>query len=284
MGKAVVDRNVSIEARPDMDVPCDGETGLPLATVSDQYYSLDHLVLGADLIERLESIISENNNFDMLVEHGLGPKQKILLCGPPGTGKTMSSKVLASSMGIPLVRVEFDSVISSFLGETGSNLRKIFDFAEKERCVLLFDEFDMVAKSRDDEMEHGEMKRVISSFMQLVDSYDGRSVLIAATNHRHLLDYAVWRRFDDVLLYDLPDAGMRSNLLEKYLASLGCEPGIGPGQLTGKTVGFSAADIAGMCRDAMRRALLAGRKRVGMDDLRWAVQEQRRRKKIVRRS
>lgn len=283
-GKTQVDRSIDIGRMFDLDIPHDGESGLPLATVSEQYYSMDDLILGEEIKKRLGYIIRENNNLDRLLEYGLKPKQKILLCGPPGTGKTLTSKIIASTMGLPLVRVEFDSLISSFLGKTGSNLRRVFDLAEKSRCVMLFDEFDMIAKSRDDEQEHGEMKRVISSFMQLVEGYNGRGILIAASNHQHLLDSAVWRRFDDILLYDIPDLGRRRLLLERYLAALGYSEESVLRAFASRTNGFSAADIAGVCEDAMRNAIIEDRKKVTKNDLTWAVQERRRRKKIMRSS
>ena len=283
-GSTQVDGGLDIGGRTDLDVPLDAESGMPLATITDQYHSIGDLVLDAGLVERLEYIIEENNSLDRLLEYGLKPKQKILLCGPPGTGKTLSARVLASSVGIPLVRVEFDSLISSLLGATGGNLRKIFDLAETTRCVVLFDEFDVVAKSRDDAQEHGEMKRVISTFMQMVDGYNGRGMIVAATNHQRLLDPAVWRRFDDILLYDMPDAGRRTELLAKYLAALGAKPGPGARNFARQTAGFSAADIAGICEDMMRRMVLAGEKRVREGDLAWAIREQKRRKKVMRGS
>ncbi|CAI9831782.1 conserved hypothetical protein [Nitrosopumilaceae archaeon] len=276
--------DLDIGGRTEIEIPIDGESGIPLATVTEQYHAIGDLVLDGGLIERLEYIIEENGNIDRLLEYGLKPKQKILLCGPPGTGKTLSSKVLASSVGIPLVRVEFDSLISSLLGETGSNLRKIFELAERTRCVVLFDEFDVVAKSRDDTQEHGEMKRVISSFMQMVDSYNGRGMIVAATNHQHLLDPAVWRRFDDILLYERPDASQRSELLVKYLAALGARPGAEARGFARQTAGFSAADIARICEDMMRRSILAGRRGVRGEDLAWAIAEQKRRKRAMRGS
>ena len=263
----------------DLDIPHDEESGLPLATVSEQYYSMDDLVLDEEVKERIAYIIDENKNIGRLLEYGLKPKQKILLCGPPGTGKTLTSKVIASALGLPLVRVELDSLVPSFLGETGDNLRKVFDLAEESRCVMLFDGFDVIARPRDDGQEHGEIKRVISSFMQMAGGYNGRGMLVATSNHQHLPDPAVWRRFDDMLLYDMPDAGGRRLLLGRRLAAIGYTAG--PGNLTGRTRGFSAADIAGVCEDAMRRAVLAGRK-VGGDDIEWAMRERRRRKRAIK--
>ena len=262
-------------------VPSDSESDLPLARVSMEDATMDDLVLDAPTKEGIGRIIAENKNLQKILEYGIRPKQKILLCGPPGTGKTLTSRILASSLKIPLVRVEFDSLISSLLGETGSNLRKIFDMAEEHRCVVMFDEFDVIGKSRDDSQEHGEMKRVISSFMQLIDTYQGTGLLVAATNHQHMLDPAVWRRFDEILMYGKPDIKRRKILLEKGLGAIGYTQKAAPSSFAAKTSGFSAADISGACLDAMRRTILSKRKAVGSDDLRWGISERRRRKEVM---
>ena len=129
----------------------------------------------------------------------------------------MSSGVMAAAVGIPLVRVEFDSLINSLLGETATNLRKVFEMANRHRCAVLFDEFDVLGKARDDTQEHGEMKRIISSFMQMVDAYEGTGMIIAATNHQSLLDPAVWRRFDEILVYENPAAAARAKIFQNCL-------------------------------------------------------------------
>ena len=139
-------KNLDIGSKVKLDIPTDDEKGFPLLHVSDQYYNMGDLILDETTKERLEYIVSENQNFGKLLSFGLKPKQKILLCGPPGTGKTLSAKVISSIIGYPFVYVKFDTIISSFLGQTATNLRKIFDFIEKERCVVLFDEFDRIVK------------------------------------------------------------------------------------------------------------------------------------------
>ena len=121
----------------------------------------------------------------------------------------MAAKVISSVVGYPFVFIRFDSVISSFLGETASNLRKIFDFISEGKWIVLFDEFDIIGKQRDDPTEHGEIKRVVNNFMLMLENYDGDSIIISSTNHPHLLDMGVWRRFDDVVYFSLPDRKRR---------------------------------------------------------------------------
>ena len=267
--------------RENIEVPTDGEKGFPLVHVTAQYFSMNDLILNSDTKERLEYIISENKNFKKLLSFGLKPKQKILLCGPPGTGKTLSAKVVSSVVGYPFVYVKFDTIISSFLGQTASNLRKIFDFVEKGKHVVLFDEFDIVGKKRDDEQEHGEIKRVVNNFMQMLDTYNGESILIAATNHQHLLDTAIWRRFDEVLLFKLPNSAQRYELFKKYLGMLRYEPDFDLGEFVIKTAKFSAADIATICEDGLRRAVINNQDKITKQDLVWATKEQKRRKSIM---
>ena len=277
----ISNNDLDIGTKNNFDIPTDSEKGFPLVSVYEQYFNMGDLILDDDIKERLEYIISENKNFKKLLSFGLKPKQKILLCGPPGTGKTLSAKVISSVSGYPFVYVKFDSIISSFLGQTASNLRKIFDFIEKGKFVVLFDEFDIVGKKRDDEQEHGEIKRVVNNFMQMLDTYNGESILIAATNHQHLLDTAVWRRFDEVLLYKLPDATQRLELFEKYLGMLRHEINFDLSAFIKKTIKFSAADIATICEDALRRAIINDQDKISKKDLVWAVKEQKRRKSVM---
>ena len=206
--------------KTNIPIPRDTEKGFPLLEIMEQYFDFNDLVLSIDLEESLRYLVEEIKSAEILNAYGLRPKQKILFCGPPGTGKTLSSKVISSVIGYPLVYVRFDSIVSSYLGETASNLRKIFDFINNGEWVVLFDEFDIIGKKRDDPYEHGEIKRVVNNFMQMLDNYTGKSLIIAATNHQHLLDSAIWRRFDDILYFDLPDANRRERLFNKYLKVL----------------------------------------------------------------
>jgi SpoVK/Ycf46/Vps4 family AAA+-type ATPase len=213
----------------------------------------------------------------------LKPKQKILFCGPPGTGKTLSSKVISSVIGYPLVHIRFDSIVSSYLGETATNLRKIFNFINQGEWVVLFDEFDIIGKKRDDPYEHGEIKRVVNNFMQMLDDYVGESLLIAATNHHYLLDSAMWRRFDDILYFDLPDLTRREELINKYLKVLRRSKDIDIGKFAKMTEEFSPADIAQVCEEALRRIILDNREEILSKDIDWSIKQQLRKKDIIKK-
>ncbi len=274
-------KNIDIGSKEPIDIPTDGEEGFPLLQITDPYYRFDDLVLDKETKFRLEYIISENQNAKKLQLSGLNPKQKILFCGPPGTGKTFSAKIISCALGWPLVHVMFDSIISSFLGQTATNLRKIFDFIQNGTFVTLFDEFDIVGKRRDDEQEHGEVKRVVNNFMQMLDNYNGTSIIIAATNHPHLLDMAVWRRFDEILQFKIPTPLQRKELFHKYLGALKKDVDFDVMELVKKTNKYSAADIATICEDALRKNVIEDGLNIGKQDLLWAINEQRRRKSTM---
>jgi len=264
-----------------LKIPKDTEKGFPLLHVNEQYSNFEDLIVTKEVKERLEHIIIENRSTEKLFSYGLKPKNKILFCGPPGTGKTLSAKIISSTMGYPFVYVLFDSILSSYLGETATNLRKIFDFIETGKFVVLFDEFDIVGKKRDDPHEHGEIKRVVNNFMQMLDNYEGSSIILAATNHQHLLDKAVWRRFDDIIYFDLPDNSRRKQLFRKYLRVLRRENNFTLDELARRTRGYSAADITQICEEALKKSVINNDKTVSRDHIMWAISEQKRRKKTI---
>ncbi|KAB4837410.1 ATP-binding protein, partial [Bacteroides thetaiotaomicron] len=168
----------------------------------EKYFS--DLIAMPQMQQELERIVNEFQNWDVLVSNGVAPTKRILFYGAPGCGKTLAAQTLASEIGLPMIYVRFDAVISSYLGETASNLRKVFDFARQDSYVVFFDEFDAIARSRNDPFEHGEIKRVVNTFLQQLDSFKGKSLVIAATNFEQSLDYAIWRRFDCTLRFDMP--------------------------------------------------------------------------------
>ncbi len=262
-------------------IPIDAEGGFPLLQLTRPSVVMSDLIVKDDLKNRLRYVIDENYYSKKLYAIGMGPKQKILFCGPPGTGKTFASKVMSSTIGYPLVYVLFDSIVSSLLGETSSNLRKIFEFIEKGKYVVLFDEFDIVGKRRDDPNEHGEIKRVVNNFMQMLDTYNGESIIIAATNHPQILDTAIWRRFDEILYFDLPDYKLRKELFKKYLSYINNVENYNEGSLSTQCRGYSAADVAQICEDAIRRGIISDRNYITNEDLKWALSEQKRRKKTM---
>ena len=260
-------------------VPLDSERGLPLLRVKRYYHALGDLVVGAELMGAVESIISENLAAGKIRSYGLRPTDRVLLCGPPGTGKTLTAQVVASALGRPFAYVAFDSLISSYLGETASNMRRVFDYIEGQSMVVLFDEFDSIGKRRDDPHEHGELKRVVNNFMQMLDEYDGGTLIMAATNHHHALDDAVWRRFDEILYFDLPDHARRKALFEKYLRVMRRDDDIDAAALARLTRNYSAADIMQVCVGALRRSIVEDRPSVGRADVVRSLSDQRRRKR-----
>ena len=159
-------------------------------------------------------VLEERKNTEKLFAHGLQPIKSILFHGDPGLGKTMSARWLAASMDLPLLTLDLATVMSSFLGKTGNNIKAIFEYAKEFPCVLLLDEFDAIAKKRDDDSELGELKRLVTVLLQEIDNWPSSSVLIAATNHEELLDPAAWRRFDQVVKFDYPQDQDVRNFLD----------------------------------------------------------------------
>ena len=174
-------------------------------------------------------------------------------------------------LNIPLVFIRFDSIISSYLGETASNLRKVFDFIEQETWVVLFDEFDIIGKNRDDIHEHGEIKRVVNNFLQMMDNFDGNSLIFAATNHQYLLDPAIWRRFDDILFYTIPDENTRKKLFEIFLKPLKRENDISLETVIKKSDGLSPSDIKMIATEAMKLSIIESRNNITEKDLLTAL-------------
>ena len=195
------------------DVPEDRERGLPLLAVHEPVRRLEDVVLSPANRSLVEDVLREHNRVEVLKAHGLRPTDRVLLCGPPGCGKTLTAEVIAGELGRPLAIVHTDSVVSSFLGETAANLRKVFDFLAVHPLIALFDEFDALAKEREDPSEHGELRRVVNAVLQMLDAYGGRSIVVAATNHDRMLDTAVWRRFEEVLFLRPPTAAQLRRLL-----------------------------------------------------------------------
>ena len=274
--------NFSKRYKTNIPIPRDTEKGFPLLEIREYYFNFSDAILSDELNERLHFIVEELKDAEILNTYGLKPKSKILFCGPPGTGKTLSSKVISSVIGYPLVYIRFDSIMSSYLGETATNLRKIFDFIEQGEWVVLFDEFDIIGKKRDDPYEHGEIKRVVNNFMQMLDNYEGKSLLIAATNHQQLLDSAIWRRFDDILYFDMPDVHRRVQLFNKYLKVLKRSKDLDISNLSEITEDFSPADIAQTCEESLRRVIVNNKTEITHGDIIWAIDQQKRMKSIIR--
>lgn len=237
----------------------------------DKYF--EDMIIPKEKIVQFEEIIREFQNWDVLMCNGVTPTNKLLFYGPPGCGKTLCASAIAAEVGIPLMYVRYDALVSSYLGETASNIKKVFDLAKNQSFVILFDEFDAIGRSRNDTTEHGEIKRVVNTFLQQIDNFKGRSIIIAATNFEQSLDYAIWRRFDDTIRFDLP-----SNEEKSQLFSLRLKQFNGPVQafktFLGCTSLFSYADIENICKTIMRKCILDGRRNYSKKDIEAAVEKQ----------
>lgn len=265
-----------------VDPPVDKERGIPLLEVLHPKQSLFDLVLNSENRSLIEAILREHDRSEILRTHGLNPRRRLLFCGPPGCGKTLSAMVIAHELEMPLLYVRFDAVVSSYLGETSANLRKVFDFAKQGRWVLLFDEFDAIGKSRDDPTEHGELKRVVNSFLQLMDGFQSDNIIIAATNHEKMLDNALWRRFDEILFFERPSQEQILILLDHKLAAIR-HPGIVLKSFLPRMSGLTYADVERICHDAMRICYLDNRNELAASDLDTATNNQKRRLGVLDR-
>jgi len=202
-------------------LPHDKETGAPLVrVVFPEDNATEAPILSDALSDAISDLLSEWKLSDELVRLGTAPHTRCLLYGAPGVGKTNLARYLARQLDLPLVEARLDGLISSFLGTTARNIGALFDFANRYRCVLFLDEFDAIAKARDDTQEVGEIKRVVNSLLQSIDARNGRGLTFAATNHEHLLDLAVWRRFEARIEVPKPSENARGMMLDRFAKPL----------------------------------------------------------------
>lgn len=239
-------------------IPEDRERGIPLLAAREPVRGLDDVVLSPENLSLVEEILREHNREEILKAHGLRPSDRVLFCGPPGCGKTLTAEVIASELGRPLIVVRTDSVVSSFLGETAANLRKVFDFVAASPTVALFDEFDALGKEREDSSEHGELRRVVNAVLQMLDAYEGRSLIIAATNHEGMLDSAVWRRFEEVLYLNPPTTAELGKLLRVKLRGVRRDFDFEEVVERGWFNGTTHADVERIVRRAVKEMVLEG--------------------------
>ena len=230
--------------------------------------SRDEIVLSVELQRKLDRIEAEFRERPALARLGLSAKSRLLFVGPPGCGKTLSD------LGLILLYARFDGIVSSYLGETASNLRRLFNYAGQHQAVLFFDEFDALGKRRDDPHEVGELKRVVSSFLQLLDSYPKDNLVVAATNHEGLLDEALWRRFDEILFFGKPTNEQLMQLVDLRLRAVR-KRNVDIAAVVAEMDGFAFADAERVCFEASKAMVLAGRKELSQDLLVQELREQK---------
>lgn len=255
-------------------LPRDPDRDAPLVDVRHVERARGEIVLSADLERKLDRVESEFRAKDLLAKQGLTPKTRLLFVGPAGCGKTLCAEILAGDLGLTLLYARFDGIVSSYLGETASNLRRLFNYARQHLSVLFFDEFDALGKRRDDPQEVGELKRVVGSFLQILDSYPRENLVVAATNHEGLLDEALWRRFDEILFFGKPSAEQIAQLMNLRLRGVR-KRDVDVPSLAKEMLGFTFADAERVCYEAAKAMHLAGRKDLTADLLRAELAEQR---------
>ncbi|MDF1554446.1 MAG: ATP-binding protein [Deferrisomatales bacterium] len=235
---------------------------------------LADMVLPQSVEDRLSRILKEQRQLAKLRTHALHPRRKLLLLGPPGTGKTMCASALAGELDLPLFVIRLDGIITKYLGETAAKLRLVFDAIAQTRGVYLFDEFDSIGTQRAFPNEVGEIRRVLNSFLQFIDQDDSDSLILAATNHPEILDYALYRRFDDVISFALPDHERIVDTLRAKLAAFRKE-GIDWASLAREAEGLSYAEVTRACEGAVKDMIIHDLPALEQPLLSRAIQERK---------
>ena len=256
-----------------LTIPTDKRFKIPLAVEVGREDLRHDMVLSPETEKKINRIEKEYVARERLAHFGLKPKKKILLHGAPGCGKSMSAERIAWNIGLPFLKVKFEAIISSYLGESASNLKSMFESIEHYPCVLLLDEFDFIAKSRESKQDVGEMHRIVNILLNVLEDYSGPGIIIATTNLEGSIDRALFRRFDDII--ELPKPGKQeiSSILKATLGSIRTSNDIKWNDLAHNMEGFSAALIVKIAQDAAKLAVIKGEYSVGRSDFDESLKE-----------
>lgn len=243
------------------NLPVDGESHLHTVDVSHPMEDETPLLLPSAIASRISEFIANVQRYDELARVNAAMPSRLLAYGLPGTGKTKLARYIAAKLRLPLLTVRCDTLVSSLLGQTSRNLRRVFEFAQQRPCVLLLDEFDALASARGSDRDVGELQRVVIALLQNIDAIPESTVVIAATNHDRLLDPAVWRRFGFRVPMPIPDTALRRQLWIQFLLPYTTE-GIDVDHLASISTGITGANIEQVCLDTKRATVLAGAKEI----------------------
>jgi ATP-dependent 26S proteasome regulatory subunit len=254
-------------------IPKDKRKDIPLASEIQRDDLRHEMVLSSSVELKIGRIEKEYIARERLAHFGLKPRRRILLHGAPGCGKSMSAERIAWNIGLPFLKVRFDALISSYLGESATNLKNLFDVIEDFPCVLLLDEFDFIGKSRESKQDVGEMHRVVNILLNVLEDYSGQGIVIATTNLEGTLDKALFRRFDDIIELPKPSNQEIEQILKSTLGSISIDKKVNWKTLANSMEGFSAALIVKIANDAAKIAVIQGRERITNEDFQLSLQE-----------
>jgi SpoVK/Ycf46/Vps4 family AAA+-type ATPase len=256
-------------------LPRDRRDGGELIALTESSVDETNIILAKECQAKIDRFLEEHRSKAKLARHGYAPKKKLLFWGPPGCGKTLTAHFIAHELGLPIGLLRLSTVISSFLGDTASHIQRVFDYAGKTTMVLLLDEVDAVGKNRDDRNDVGELKRVVNSFLQAMDTLrSGKSVVIAASNHQYLLDPALWRRFDDVIPFPMPKAKELEQLLNRLLNGVQFKGSVATRAKAMDSLSF--ADAERLTIEGVKTMILDGRECLELSDVLDQVKAYRR--------
>jgi SpoVK/Ycf46/Vps4 family AAA+-type ATPase len=238
-----------------------------LIEVLNPRISLDNMILEEEIAQRLSKLVFEQKNWELLRQHNLFPIKKILLTGPPGTGKTMTAQAIAGELGLSVFIIRLDGLLSKYMGESIGKLRAVFDLMPSHRAVYLFDEFDSIGSQRNIGHDVGEIKRVLNSFLINIEKDNSNSIIVAATNLPESLDKALFRRFDEIINYPLPSENEIVEAIKKYTTGYSFDNRLNYKEIARTLIGLNYSEIAQVCAATIKEKILSGSDKLKRDFL-----------------